>query len=593
MPERFGQAFWPGVNGFISCTYSCSQGITPGVASLEIPEQDTSRIAKYGDLVITDGFGTVTLKNCQVQSVDYPRSPRRIVLHIADRRWAWRFGFITGEWNVIDPYPDLSLIPPGEFVVAGGPYAPGTFRPAHLLMGDCLKEMGELTPLINPAPAVAIPAKWEEEPPASALAGLADAVGFRVCYQPSLDRVLVAPVGVGGPLPGDLPIVSESPSFGLGTRPATIRLVGGEVIFNDLVMLEPCGQEPTGEIRHINDLSFAPAGGWSRCYPGTFGEVRATAELTKQEAVELASQCVWRMFRIRMVDQVNFLPGPTIAGYGLVKDRKQITLLPQSYYVTKAANGQPDTAPPYVLGSIYIPKHEGLLGNALNAILGNTDPATSGKLPRSPRIDGARGLVTFDRQCFRFTSADGWTAPELYLYTGMTIRDIVGRKTLKFARDGAAGEAGFAVPPEILRHPELVLVYRAIRNAVDRELRVLNDNLDELVPAADYYLQRAAEKYEVTGALSRTYAGIYPIDCDGAIQQVTWSVGGGQPATTTASLNTEHDPYTSPYPERRRKEQLIAFNGKKVAEERADLGAGGDFGSLHSTPPITGIPPGD
>ncbi len=27
---------------------------------------------------------------------------------------------------------------PGEFTIAGGPYAPGTYRPAHLLMADCL-----------------------------------------------------------------------------------------------------------------------------------------------------------------------------------------------------------------------------------------------------------------------------------------------------------------------------------------------------------------------------------------------------------------------------------------------------------------------
>lgn len=558
----------------MSCTYTASHGITPGIATLELPDQDVRGIAGFGDLTITDGSGTLVLRKCRVTAVDYSQDggPRRVILHIADRRWQWRYGYITGFWNQSDPYPDPELFPPGEFVAVGSPFAPGTYRPCHKLMADCFKAMNEFDPLIDPAPDVAIPAAWDEEVPAAALQQLCDAVGFVVAFRPSLNTTLVTLRGVGRGLPDDLPYTSGSPSLAAVPRPATIQLVGGETLFNDYLKLEPCGLEPTGEVRHIDDLSYKPANGWATCHTQSFWEARPTKELTHEEAMELAKRHVWRTFRVAMRDVVTGLNGPNVPGYGRVRDRKQIVLQPCLYRQFKRADGQPDTTPAYVVGSIYITKGEWRMAGNADTVMGNTDPGSGQRLPRVPQIDTGRGLVHFDRQCYKEAGvAPNRTraAPELYLATAFYIRGVVGRMPTKFVRGGTLpGLADQNCPPEVLRHPELQLIWNIVRKSADRTVVLQDNNLDQLVPAADYYLRRAAEKYEVTGSLTRTYAGIHPIDPDGAISQVTWRVGGGQPATTTASLNTEHDRYVPPFPERRRNEQIQAFAGKAIAQDR-------------------------
>lgn len=593
---RHGQAFWPGVVGCISAEYSTGHGISPGIASLTIPDQDVSKIAIYGTLIITDLTGTVTLPGSRVQSINFSTDGgRRITLQIADRRWRWRYGFITAKWNIIDPYPDLTLFPPGEFVNIKGPYAPGTYRTAGNMMRDCLARMNE-DYVINIEPTEPLTQVWNEDVPAQALAQVCDAINYRVCLQTSPPtRTLISPQGVGLALPDNLPIISTPPSVQISKQPAKIRLVGAEVIYTDIVRLEPVGLEPTGEILPIDQLSYKPPRGWANTAPSSFFECPATAQLTQQEAAELAARCIWRMFRIEMSDQSNALgAGPNIGGYGLVKDRKQIKLLPQMFGYTKNVQGQFDTSPPRVYGSMYVAKGEGRLLNGLEAFLGNTDPQWFDRLPRTPQIDSERGLVTFDRQCYFKTTLNAapWTrisAPTLWLHTSMNICDVVGRVPVKYARDGGNPPEDLGLPPEIVHHPELTLVVNTVRERVGKKIVDISTNEADLIPPANYYLDRAREKYQIAAAMTRTYAGIYPLNLDGARQQITWRVGGGMPATTTVSINAEHDPYVSPYPERRRREQIIAFNGKAIGQ---NFGAGGAFDSESpgSAPPA--VPPG-
>lgn len=595
MPDRFGQAFWPGVTGFISCTYTRGHGITPGIASLEVPEGALQSLRIFGGLLITDGVSSITIPDCRVQSVDFlTEGGRRVVLHIADRRWRWKYGFINGSWNVIDPYPDLDLFPPDEFVNVVGPYAPGTYRTAGNLIRDCLETMGEQF-AIDPEPNFPLTTVWNDDVPAQALAGICDSIGYRVCLRTSDNKVLVAPQGVGKPLPANLPIISTPPSIQISTQPAQIRLVGDDVIYNDFVRLEPVGLEPTGEIKEIDDLSYKPANGWANCAPTSFWEAAATNQLSQQEARDLAQRCIWRMFRVQMVDVfIEDVKGPDIGGYGVVKDRKQIVLLPQVYGTTKTVQGQFNTSPPYLLGSICLSMADSRLENGQQLLMGNSDPTDGKRLPRVPQIDSERGLVTFDRQCYRRV-VNGVKAtflpPELYLYTAMKIREIVGRKRIKFVRDGSDPPVNLNCPPEIIKHPELTLIYRTLRKNANHAVVDIDSNFADLIPAADYYLDRARAKYGVDASTTTTYAGIYPFDLDGMRQQITWRVGGGQPATTTVSINNEHDQYVAPYPERRRREKVVRFDGRAVK----DAGGGGDFGGATSgggANPLPNIPPG-
>lgn len=569
MPDRLGRALWPGVQGFISCTYTVSHGISPGVATLTIPEQDVSGIAAQGTLVITDGVGTVKIPECKVVDVQFSGgggSPRTITLFIADRRWMWKFGGISGNWNAIDPYPDPDSFPPDEYIASGGPYMPGTYRTAEKLLADCLFALNEVNPLIDPAPVVPVPVQWDSEPPAQAMQAICDTLGYRVVYRPAIDQVVIVPAGIGILLP-DLPsIISGSNGIDPPERPNAIQLVGGDTIWNDYLELEPVTLELDGKIVTLDNASYKPSVGWGRCQPDQFGQVYVEHG---PEKCELAQRHVWRTFRVKMRDPATQKEGYIeIPKYGKVTDRKQIVLGSQLYGVSKDERGQLQTEPPYVVGSVFYPRAftRPENGNVALDALANTTLGSE-RIPVRPTILGDRGLVTFDRYLFKNRAIntaidnDGPIgAPDLYLRTSFRIRSLAGMALSQFQAAGVSPVQGNPrCPPEFVRRPELVAVVNVVRNA-SKAFRIddVTDNLDDLLRAANYYLTAADQQYRIEASSERTYAGIFPINPDGAIQQVTWSVGGG-PATTRASRNTEHSIYVPNFPDRRRREQLNNF----------------------------------
>lgn len=569
---RLGTAHWPGVEGVISCQYTASHGITPGVATLEIREQDVRTIKGVGNLTITDGVNEVILQRCRVDSVDYNSSDggRTMVLHILDRRWMWRYGNVRGNWNQLDPYPDPDLFPPGEYVAPGGPYMPGTYRPVAALMLDCLAEMNEIAPLVAPTPDAVVPFRWDNEVPAQALQQCCDAVGYRVCYRTSENRVLVAPAGHGKNLPEEIPYIDSHPAIDFPERPAAVWVQGGASLFADYLELEPVGFERNGAIKPIDKLSYKPAAGWANCNPQTMDQVAAGTQMSRGEAIEWAKKCVWRTFRVKLVDvATRAAPGPNVAGFGLVADRKQIVLHPQIYFGSKDITGQPETQPAFAVGSVYVANNTWGIDAAveLDATGRNTSGLDGTRLPWAPAVDGARGIVTFPRQMYRVLTSLAETPtrigpPTLFLYTSFNVRTTIGLNPVCFAWGGALpGEPNLLCPGEFLRRPDLVAVHRAIRKDRDKTLATLDSNTADLIGPANHAIAAAVAKYAVTGANTRTYAGIWPIQLDGAVAQVGWSVGRG-PATTTASVNTEHDPYVRPLPERRRNEQFQSYRGQ-------------------------------
>ena len=79
----------------------------------------------------------------------------------------------------------------------------------------------------------------------------------------------------------------------------------------------------------------------------------------------------------------------------------------------------------------------------------------------------------------------------------------------------------------------------------------------DAIPRVQYYLNGMAVAHKTIPGETRQYIGLYPIELNGVIQQVTWSLGGSGP-TTTASANGEHSTMIPAYPARRRRENLDA-----------------------------------
>ncbi len=87
----------------------------------------------------------------------------------------------------------------------------------------------------------------------------------------------------------------------------------------------------------------------------------------------------------------------------------------------------------------------------------------------------------------------------------------------------------------------------AEENGIDTENPSKSDQ-EEVVAEADYYLQAADLEYQTPTPQDRVYAGILPVSPDGAVHQVTWSIGGSG-ATTRASRNNEWNPAVPTYRE--------------------------------------------
>ena len=86
-------------------------------------------------------------------------------------------------------------------------------------------------------------------------------------------------------------------------------------------------------------------------------------------------------------------------------------------------------------------------------------------------------------------------------------------------------------------------------------------NYSEVVDQCQYYAQSLARKFQTVTSERATFIGLFPIDMDGAICQVTYSINKSG-ASTIASQGTEHSYITPDYEERR---QMTARQG--IAEK--------------------------
>ena len=88
-----------------------------------------------------------------------------------------------------------------------------------------------------------------------------------------------------------------------------------------------------------------------------------------------------------------------------------------------------------------------------------------------------------------------------------------------------------------------------------------NRLLDDLESKLKHYADAALVKHQLTDSGEDNFAGIVPTDLDGAIQQVTYSVGPDG-AETLVGRNREPNPFYPSFKDRRRAEQ-----SKQVAKE--------------------------
>lgn len=562
MPETFGVATWPGVPAFDSCTYTCSHGTQPGVATLVVPEAFAAQAAGQGTLTIQDGVNKpLALKNCVVVGVTSTATSeggRGVALQIADRRYWWKYqGVIAGWYNQPDPEPSLGVLleqvagPNAHFYTTKGPFVPGTEREPVDLIRLALGAMGETGYATVEVPTGPRPVcDWQGDQAVSVLDRVADEVGCLVVYQPFKNRVLVTRPADAAVQAGTVPTHDERAEVTPRVTPPKFGVVGNPVLVADYLPLEPVGLDGDGQIKPIDQLSYKPAAGWGKYHPGNHWQDVIKGKCPDvYVARALAKEWVWRAYRVTLTQQLGN-PAPDVikkdleAIFGPIKSVRQIHLESQVFTAEKDALGRPITRDAVCAGVVFIATG----WDVLNSDLGD------GALPFGFTVDPLRQVVMFDRRVYKGTdTGSGIThylkadAPtHLYLYTSFSVRSA---RTGQFLL-GQWGDCGLG--SEVTRRQDLVPV-RVRSRLVSGGMASLGEvtNLDELKKAADYYMAVAKYRHQPRAAQTKTLDGVREVDPDGAVRQVTWRVGGGAPATTTVSLHAEHTPWLPDYPQRR------------------------------------------
>lgn len=504
---------FPGLADVLSAKFTLSPGIEPSACMLRIVPQKSFRV-EVGELQFRFGNVRFAFPDCALQSssIHFEEGGAVLRLKLFDRRWKWRFGEIYGDYNQRDR--------DGKIVEA-------TQKNARQLAAICLRELGEPDATITALPENVFPrTQWNGLPPAKALAKLCDAFHCRVVL--SLDnRVHVHQIGVGRELPANGSEVNVGFGVESAQKPDSIKFVGGPTLFQRRLRLAAVGQDRDGSIKPIDELSYRPAHGWSMEYEGylaNLGDPDDAAEsVLDRRDRELAMKSVFKWYAVA-TDRDGGLQAP---GFGTVKPIDRIFPL-HGFRLDHAldAAGVRRSLAPMVEGLFY----------PLGADRRNT--ASDTLYTDSFAIDHERGMVMFDHPVVRLGD-DGETLPaELFLTTAFSVREretsLPHHEAYEERLPGGSNNTGAMVVSS--SDTRRTIVEHPTANGSRRTA----DNLPAFQREAKRRIASVRGRFASHRQSEVHYVGLCRIDLDGAIDQMTWSLGSQQAAETIASRNRMH-----------------------------------------------------
>ncbi len=561
MADLQGLCTFPAVKTVISASFTLSHGITPSVATIECAPQE-GLFGAGGTLLFTFGSTTISFSDCKVDLASLSYNAQGLIWHLSifDRRWKWAFGDISGSYN--ERRPD-------------GTVDQNTIQTPQQLAMKLLEGMGETLYDVSAMPNETFPeALWLNDVPAKHLADLADSLGCRVCLNLD-DSVSVVRTGIGADLP-TVNVLADSFSVKPPERPDSLRVVCGKTRYQPDFLLEAVGVDTDGKVKLIDKLSYKPAGGWGGVGPDFSGLSNTPGADRAPSPRTLAQDTVYRWYRVKLEDPST--PGklPLIPGWfgGVQATPKgsriqaiwQVLPLEEvrvGGYIDEQALFHPD--PALVFGQFYD-------GGLSYATTGGESLITTGNTPyKKPfHINRDSGIVEFSDQVFILKDADDGSrtyAPAILgLRTACTVRHYVTRVWDRAFFDLVFEEGNWGTGPKVLKHDEIVLTVVPTINSAGLVTQVTT-NTAAVAREADHYLQAQNLEYQHQDARNITYIGLVPIGVDGAVQQVSWSIGP-RGATTQASRNNEFHPAVPPYKERRLVEQMA---GQQFAQLRRQV----------------------
>ncbi|MBL8825633.1 MAG: hypothetical protein JNM18_01520, partial [Planctomycetaceae bacterium] len=445
------------------------------------------------------------------------------------------YGAISGRYNLWRTPTSLAAARFNASNVSGRDLVAGTERTPRQLCALCLNAMGERDYDLRLVPDQLRPTvNWNYANPARALAQLAEQLGCRVVLRTD-DTVAIVQVGVGRDLPRDADVADVSMTFDPPELPAASVVVCGENLYQADLPLEAVGQDVDGSIRLLDELTYRAAFDWQ------FVDLDFMNEVTDPQSRDLARATVFRWYRVG-TDLSNALPDELTA---LGVQRGHLLPLRSEQIETLMFSGVESAKPAQVFGSWYEPaqsiSHENSVDSLQPVIAEDDSYAKSALYRKAFDFDAARGIVMFREPVYRLVGdpTEQTIHPaQLRLRTSFTIRDpatgAVRRYERRRGQSGARrADTRFVSLAEIT--PQWIVDY-------DPEYAIsgVRHNLLDVHAAADESLNDLERQVFVARPESVGYVGLKRIDLDGAIQQVTWSVGLNG-TTTRAARHTATD----------------------------------------------------
>jgi hypothetical protein len=360
-------------------------------------------------------------------------------------------------------------------------------------------------------------------------------------------------------------------------------------------------------------VSFLPtqtaedsAGRWWYSCPPTFASVVATDRLTKIEAMRLAQESVFRCYRIKDIgvqpaeeqvdengdpvldefgDPIETPPPIVVQGYGEIRWRQQLIIEPTQVELIrpepidqtlKDAAGNPMTVN-YYNGYAH-DKPATCYGRLANALTWGTGyfrtTANNGTLNGGPTdqilipfsVDPNEQVITFANHVYCVLAAGAIDQPpRLILQCAVTVRNQENHAQECYALSELLPNQSGLTNYAVRKYPDVQRNIVGDYATADDDLIGSHDLEQDYKVRAQYYLSGLKAQYLWETSQYREWNGIELLDLDGAIMQVTWSIGPSG-CKTTASRNSEHSVNVPPFTARRRNEFLAPAQQQAIQQ---------------------------
>lgn len=523
MPDLQGLAFFPGINQIIKASYTLTHGVNPGYIEVDIlPQEDPINI--YGTFTFTFGDQILQLADCKIDLATAVRNESGMVLSlkIFDKRWRWKNGSITGEYNLVDAKQvvlDWSKKTPQE------------------LAKLCLKNMGETKYSVSDMPnSEYLYTSWQGANPALELEQLCNRLGCAVVL--SVDgSVKICNVGIGAFLPEDTDLSNISTTVDITDQPYAILIRGAPVQAQGWLKLRAVGLEVGGAIKPIDSLSYQPDDGWGK-------ETHIFASITDAAIRKKAEDTVWRWYQVDSTGKDNKMTQTiTLPDGQVVKYLRQILPLKNELVeLFQDIDGVNKPKPIEVCGTYW--KYNAGLPE-------NTDEFTPYK--HSFILIPELGVVAFDRQTLKWDSENElWKPADMWLKCSFNVKSEINNTPniyfYYYKISGKLGKKETVDEKNVEPYTDNTLLYKTYNDVLPGVMVWSKDKWVDAVSKKDLdsraktLAQYVAAKYGGDEASDRTYNGLKYINPDGAIRQVQWTLNE-QGMETRACRNTEGIPY--------------------------------------------------